>query len=89
MLLLLLLLLLGRTARTVGIAAVKYADLSLRRTSDYRFSYSKMLALHGNTAPYMLYAYARIMGIRRNDPTPTDAIPDAVRISEQGTLPTQ
>lgn len=81
-------LLLGSTARTVGIAAVKYADLSLRRTSDYRFSYSKMLALHGNTAPYMLYAYARIMGIRRNDPSPTDAVPDAVRISEQGNSPT-
>lgn len=52
-------------ARTVGIAAVKYADLSQNRTSDYIFSYDKMLSLQGNTAPYMLYAYARIKSIER------------------------
>lgn len=53
------------TARTVGLAAVKYADLSMNRESNYRFSYKKMLALSGNTAPYMLYAFARINGINR------------------------
>ncbi|MEO1590750.1 MAG: arginine--tRNA ligase, partial [Cyanobacteria bacterium J06632_22] len=42
-------------AETVGIGAVKYADLSQNRTSDYVFSFDKMLALQGNTAPYMLY----------------------------------
>ena len=52
-------------AHTVGIAAVKYADLSQNRTSDYIFSYDKMLSLQGNTAPYMLYAYARIKSIER------------------------
>ena len=52
-------------AKVVGIGAVKYADLAMNRESNYRFSYSKMLALNGNTAPYMLYAYARIQGIRR------------------------
>ena len=52
-------------ARIVGLGAVKYADLSMNRESDYRFSFSKMLALTGNTAPYMLYAYARVQGIRR------------------------
>ncbi len=52
-------------ARTVGIDAVKYADLSQNRTSNYIFSYDKMLSLQGNTAPYMLYAYARIQGISR------------------------
>ena len=52
-------------ARPIGIGAVKYADLSLNRESNYRFSYAKMLALNGNTAPYMLYAYARIKGIER------------------------
>lgn len=52
-------------AQTVGIAAVKYADLSQNRTSDYVFSFDKMLALQGNTAPYMLYAYARIKSIGR------------------------
>lgn len=53
------------SARVVGIDAVKYADLSQNRTSSYIFSYDKMLALQGNTAPYMLYAYVRIQGISR------------------------
>lgn len=52
-------------AQAVGISAVKYADLSQNRTSNYIFSYDKMLALQGNTAPYMLYAYVRIQGISR------------------------
>jgi arginyl-tRNA synthetase len=52
-------------AKIVGIAAVKYADLSMNRESNYRFSYKKMLSLNGNTAPYMLYAYVRIQGIKR------------------------
>ncbi len=52
-------------AQTVGISAVKYADLSQNRTSNYIFSYDKVLALQGNTAPYMLYAYVRIQGISR------------------------
>jgi arginyl-tRNA synthetase len=52
-------------ARVVGISAVKYADLSMNRESNYRFSYQKMLSLTGNTAPYMLYAFARIQGIKR------------------------
>ena len=50
---------------TVGLGAVKYADLSQNRTSDYVFSFDKMLALQGNTAPYMLYAYVRVQGISR------------------------
>jgi len=49
--------------RRVGIGAVKYADLSMNRESNYKFSYGRMLSLNGNTAPYMLYAYARICGI--------------------------
>ncbi len=49
----------------VGIAAVKYADLSKNRTSDYVFDWSTMLSFEGNTAPYMLYAYARIKSILR------------------------
>ena len=52
-------------AAKVGLAAVKYADLSMNRLSDYRFSFDKMLSLTGNTAPYMLYAYVRIRGIQR------------------------
>ena len=52
-------------ARTVGIAAIKYAELSQNRLSDYVFSFDKMFAMQGNTAPYMLYAYARVQGIYR------------------------
>ncbi|NEP31021.1 MULTISPECIES: arginine--tRNA ligase [unclassified Moorena] len=52
-------------AKVVGMSAVKYADLSQNRTSNYIFSFDKMLALQGNTAPYMLYAYVRIQGISR------------------------
>jgi arginyl-tRNA synthetase len=52
-------------ARVVGVAAVKYADLLPNRQSDYVFSWDKMLALSGNTAPYLLYAYARIRSIFR------------------------
>jgi arginyl-tRNA synthetase len=53
----------ARIAETVGIAALKYADLSQNRTSDYVFSYDKMLAMNGNTATYMQYAYARVRSI--------------------------
>jgi len=52
-------------AKAVGIGAVKYADYSNNRTSDYVFSFDKMLAMEGNTAPYMQYAYARIKSIER------------------------
>jgi arginyl-tRNA synthetase len=60
-------------ARTVGIAAVQYADLSQNRASNYVFSWDKMLALDGNTAPYLLYAVARIRSIfRKAGISPTD-----------------
>jgi arginyl-tRNA synthetase len=52
-------------AKAVGIGAIKYADYSNNRTSDYIFSFDKMLAMEGNTAPYMQYAYARIKSIER------------------------
>jgi arginyl-tRNA synthetase len=55
----------GQVARAVGIGGVKYADLSQNRTSDYVFSWEKMLSLEGNTAPYMQYAHARIRSIFR------------------------
>jgi len=56
-------------AKAVGIGAVKYADFSNNRTSDYIFSFDKMLAMDGNTAPYMQYAYARIKSIERKAQT--------------------
>ncbi len=52
-------------ARAVGIGAFRYADLSHNLASDYRFEWDKMLSLEGNTAPYMMYAYARIRSIGR------------------------
>jgi len=64
-------------AETVGIAAIKYADLSQNRTSDYVFSYDKMVATRGNTATYMQYAYARVRSIFRKG----GEDPEAVRAS--------
>lgn len=54
-----------RIAETVGLAAVKYFDLSHGLSSDYKFDLDTMLSLDGNTAPYMLYAYARVRSIGR------------------------
>jgi len=52
-------------ARVVGLGAVKYADLVPNRQSDYVFSWDKMLALNGNSAPYLQYAYARTRSVFR------------------------
>lgn len=52
-------------ARAVGIGAVKYADLSKDRIGDYLFSFDQMLAMEGNTAPYLQYAFARVRSIFR------------------------
>ena len=54
-----------QVATTVGLGAVKYADLSTNRITNYQFSFDRMLALQGNTAPYLLYAVVRIAGIAR------------------------
>lgn len=52
-------------AKALGIGAVKYADLSSNRTSDYTFSYDRMLRFEGNTAAFLMYAYVRVAGIKR------------------------
>ena len=55
-------------AQAVGIGAVKYADLSKHRSSDYSFNFEQMLSFEGNTAPYLLYAYTRVASVfRRTD----------------------
>lgn len=65
-------------ARVVGIGAVQYADLSQNRSSNYVFSWDKMLSLEGNTAPYLLYAIARIHSIfRKAGVSPGDAAVEA------------
>jgi len=70
-------------ATTVGIAAVKYADLSANRNTNYQFSFDRMLALQGNTAPYLLYALVRIGGIaRRGGEMGAEAFPDPLVFSE-------
>jgi arginyl-tRNA synthetase len=56
---------LSQVYKAVGLGAVKYADLSQNRTSDYLFDWEKMLAMDGNTATYMQYVYARIRSIFR------------------------
>jgi arginyl-tRNA synthetase len=66
---------LRQVTEAVGIGAVKYADLSQNRTSDYVFDWDKMLAMDGNTATYMQYAYARVHGIFRKG----DVAPEGLR----------
>ena len=56
---------LQKLANAVGIGAVKYADLSKSRTTDYVFDWDNMLAFEGNTAPYMQYAYTRVLSVFR------------------------
>jgi arginyl-tRNA synthetase len=70
-------------AEKVGLGAVKYADLSQNRTSNYIFSYDKMLALQGNTAPYMLYAYVRVQGISRKGGIDFEHLPADAKVHLQ------
>jgi arginyl-tRNA synthetase len=69
-----------QVAQAVGIGAIKYADLSKDRGSDYVFSWDKMLAMDGNTAPYLQYAYARIRSIFRKADV-TEADPAAIALN--------
>ena len=64
----------ARIARALGIGAVKYADLSKNRASDYLFNWKHMLAFDGNTAPYLLYAHARIQSLFRKGGLDPDAL---------------
>ncbi len=74
-----------KIANTVGIAAIRYADLSQNRTSDYVFSWNKLLAFDGNTAPYLLYAVARMHSIFRK----AGVSPDADFASDASTIETE
>ena len=64
-----------QVAERIGIGAIKYADLAHNRTSDYVFSYDKMLAMTGNTAAYMQYSYARVRSIFAKGGLDDSAIP--------------
>lgn len=67
-------------AQVIGLSSVKYADLSQNRTSNYRFSYDKMLSLKGNTAPYLLYAYVRVQGISRQGGIDLEHLPQEATV---------
>ncbi|HCM1914516.1 TPA: arginine--tRNA ligase [Salmonella enterica subsp. salamae serovar 28:r:e,n,z15] len=74
---------LEKLANAVGIGAVKYADLSKNRTTDYIFDWDNMLAFEGNTAPYMQYAYTRVLSVFRKADIDEQALTSApVIISE-------
>ncbi|MFN7613868.1 MAG: arginine--tRNA ligase, partial [Phycisphaerae bacterium] len=68
---------LAQIGRAVGIAALKYADLSTDRTKDYTFSFDRMLAFEGDTGPYLLYALVRIKNILRKAQDAQQGIGDA------------
>ena len=72
---------LGALAEIIGIGAVKYADLSKNRTSDYVFDWDQMLSFDGNTAPYLQYAYSRTRSIFTRSGVDASALPEHV-ISE-------
>ena len=71
-----------QVATTVGLAAVKYADLSTNRITNYQFSFERMLALTGNTAPYLLYAVVRISGIARKGGALDGELPEQLVFEE-------
>jgi len=74
---------LEKLANAVGIGAVKYADLSKNRTTDYVFDWDNMLAFEGNTAPYMQYAYTRVLSVFRKADIDENVLAQAqVTISE-------
>jgi arginyl-tRNA synthetase len=70
----------ARIAAAVGVGAIKYADLSSDRIKDYVFDWKRMLAFDGNTAPYLMYAHARIRSILRKATTEAGAGPGAIAV---------
>jgi len=70
-------------ANTVAMAAVKYADLSKHRTTDYVFDWDNMLAFEGNTAPYMQYAYTRVASIFAKAGISMDELAGDIQITEE------
>ena len=70
-------------AKTVAMAAVKYADLSKHRTTDYIFDWDNMLAFEGNTAPYMQYAYTRVASIFAKADISMDNVTGDIKITDE------
>lgn len=74
---------LRQIASVVGIASVKYADLSKNRSSDYTFSFDAMLSFEGNTAPYLLYAYTRVASIFNKADISLDSVTADIALTEE------
>lgn len=74
---------LNNVARVVGIGAVKYADLSKNRTTDYIFDWDLMLSFEGNTAPYMQYAYTRVASIFKRADIDESTLTQPITLTEQ------
>ncbi|WP_372621794.1 arginine--tRNA ligase [Alteromonas stellipolaris] len=74
---------LAEVACKVGIGAVKYADLSKNRTTDYMFNWDTMLSFEGNTAPYLQYAYTRVKSLFRKAGVAIEAMPVDINIVEK------
>ncbi|MEL7290947.1 MAG: arginine--tRNA ligase [Pseudomonadota bacterium] len=70
-------------ANTVAMAAVKYADLSKHRTTDYVFDWDNMLAFEGNTAPYMQYAYTRVASIFAKAGIAMDQLQGEIKVTDE------
>jgi len=70
-------------ANSVGIGAIKYADLSKSRTTDYIFDWDNMLAFEGNTAPYMQYAYTRVLSVFRKAGIDADSLSGDIVLTEE------
>ncbi|AKX46713.1 arginyl-tRNA synthetase [Thiopseudomonas alkaliphila] len=78
---------LQQVAHSVGIGAVKYADLSKHRSSDYSFNFEQMLSFEGNTAPYLLYAYTRVASVFRKAGLTMDAaLPGSMQLATEQEL---
>ena len=76
-----------KISETVGIGSVKYAELSKSRTSDYVFEWSSMLSFEGNTAPYLLYAFARINSLLSKEPEFNNSmVVSLISVSEERNL---
>ncbi|TFT42655.1 arginine--tRNA ligase, partial [Proteus mirabilis] len=73
---------LNNIARVVGIGAVKYADLSKNRTTDYIFDWDLMLSFEGNTAPYMQYAYTRVASIFKRADIDESALTQPISLTQ-------
>ena len=73
----------NKTSEVIGIGAVKYADLSKNRTTDYMFSWDSMLSFEGNTAPYLQYAYTRVKSIFRKAGVSLATLPGEITLTEK------